>query len=256
MGGYLELYKTDSTKIKEQLYHKLTADYLPEIYNANMEEWYGTFQNFIKSRKHTFDYRHVSYERIIEKLQKDYFLLEQYEFMAILEWFTFYYESEVETHENFLSDHGLISIGTLGSRYEMTIFFGLGCDGILTFYFPLEKPRSFWNDGIPPLNAEETILVIDYLILLCIKIAEIDQYPHLEELKSDLDEDNLKNNLNLNISASQHIESYLLQKQNGSDDRDMKHLFEGGYNYIPGILSDLKKNLAGYGEMIYKDDLF
>lgn len=256
MGGYLELYKTDSTKIKEQLYHKLTADYLPEVYNTNMEEWYGTFQNFIKSRKHTFDYRHVSYEPIIEKLQKEYFLLEQYEFMAILEWFTFYYETELETNEHFLSDHGLTSIGTLGSRYEMTIFFGLGCDGILTFYFPLEKPLSFWNDGMMPLNAEEMELVIDYIILLCYKIAEMDQYPHLKELKSDLDEDILKSNLNLDLSTTRHIEWYLDQKQNGAHDRDMDHLFEGGYNYIPGILSDIKKNLSGYRELIYKDDLF
>ncbi|MFP3597280.1 hypothetical protein [Chryseobacterium sp. SIMBA_029] len=256
MSGYIELYKIDKKRIKDRLYHELTNHSLPYIYREGINRFLGTFQHFMDTHNNTYDYHYASYEKITEKLRTEDFILEYYEVKVILDWLTWYYESEYETHETFLDDHGLISIGTLNTRYELPIFYSIGYKGLTEFYFPQEKKDPLWNGRNFPMHPEELVLIIDYLLLLCIKIAEITEDPDLDTIHYDCKESELKKNLMLDASTTQHLTSYLEQKQSGIEDPEMEHLMNGGYEYYHYILFTLKQDLGNDQDLIYKNDRY
>ncbi|WP_343610708.1 hypothetical protein [Chryseobacterium oranimense] len=255
MGGFIELYKIDKTKIKERLYPKLSDTALPEIYNSNLNTSFGTFQNYLINNKNSLDYLNTSYETILKKLQTEKFTLEHNEFSAIFDWFTWYYQDKHQGDEIIFAEHGLIAIGNLNVRYEVPIFFALTDDGIRDFYLPLLNPTDFkWYNDSSYLNTQKVRLMIDYLVVLCFNIAGYKKDPCQQDIKENFIISDSRNDPNMQISTWKHLESYLNGNRNNRS--TMEHLFEDGYTYIPGIVLDIKRNLGSYQGLIYKDNSY
>ncbi|MBB6370635.1 hypothetical protein [Chryseobacterium shigense] len=256
MGGYIALYKTDNRKIQEKLYPKLSDITLPEIYNSDLDKSFGTFQSFLMANRNNLDYRNANYETILKKLQNGYFTLEHDEFSAILDWFAWYYQDEHQGDENIFAEYGMINIGNLNTRYEIPVFFSLTDNGITDFYLPLQNPAEFvWYNDDSYLSSQKLLLMINYLAALCFSIAVYKEDPCQYEIEKDFGlSDFEKKDPGLQISVHTHLGSYL---QGSEDDLSaMEHLFEYGYTYIPGIISDIKNNLGNYQGTIYKDHCY
>lgn len=146
MGGYFEMYKFDPFKIKENLYPKLVNAELKSIYIPETGRWIDHFKRFFEVNKTS--YRNTTSEKVIGKMESpEPFIFDYDEFSLIIDWLTWYYRDEIDTDALFLDENGLISIGILNSKFEMTALFGLGCEGIEKYFFPLIQPRL---PGIPP----------------------------------------------------------------------------------------------------------
>lgn len=252
MGGYIELYKTDHHKIKERLYQKLSDTTLPEVYIAIINKSFGTFQSFVAENSGSIFYYKVSYESLIKKLRQGNFTLEHNEFTSIIDWFVWYYQDDHQGDENIFAEHGLISIGSFTTRYEVPIFFSLTDNGIRNFYLPLQNPADFkWYTDSSDLTSQKIHLMINYLAALCYTIAVYKEDSCQYDIKTDFGLSDFENNPHLEISVHTHLGAYL--QGNEDDFSAMEHLFDWGYEYMPGIILDLKKNMGTYEGPVYQD---
>lgn len=92
----------------------------------------------------------------------------------------------------------------------------------------------------------------DYLILLSFKVAVYKESPEAEQMRQSLRISQFDTSFNLHISTEKHLNTYL-QDHDYRYRNEMKHLLEGGYEYIPGIMMNIKENLGSYEGPIYLD---
>lgn len=243
MSGFIEIYKIDPNKIKENLYPKLINSALEEVFISGAERRIGNFRQFFENNKDNSDYRNVSYEKIIQKLENDNPVFEYNEFSLIIDWVTWYYNKELDDID-FLDKNGLISIGSLHSRFESTAFFGLGCQGINDYLLPVWKPYFEWNDASFPLNHREFILMIDYMVVLCIKVSSLLGDSEMDDMIRDFQPQSFNNITELEISTDKQIQSYLSQKENFIYKDEMQQLFEGYNVHFAYVLMGLKKRFG------------
>jgi hypothetical protein len=255
MSGFIEIYKIDPIKIKENLYPKLINSELEEVFIPGLERMIGNFKQFFETNQDNFDYRNISYEKIIQKLENDNPVFEYNEFSLIIDWVTWYYNKELDNID-FLDENGLISIGSLHSRFESSAFFGLGCQGINDYLLPVWKPDFEWNDASFPLNHKEFILMIDYMVVLCVKVSSLLEDSEVNDMIKDFQPKSFNNITELEISTEKQIQSYLSQKENFIYKDEMQKLFEGYHVHFAYVLMGLKKDLSDYEGVIYKDDCY
>ncbi|WP_294333313.1 hypothetical protein [uncultured Chryseobacterium sp.] len=256
MGGYLEIYKLNPLKIKENLYPKLINTELNAVYIPETGSWIGHFKKFPEINKK--NYRNTSPETIIRKLESPEPLIFDYdEFSLIIDWLTWYYRNEIDTDDLFLDENGLISIGSLNSKFEMTALFGLGCEGIEKYFFPLIPPGFTWNSGSFPLSQRELVLMTEYMLVFCIAIAGFLEDLSAVEMIEDIQPNAFADIKALKKSTEKHLQQYLSGNENLSYRQELNLLVdEKYYEHYSFILLDLKKNLTGYTGFIYTDECF
>lgn len=256
MGGYLEIYKLNPFKIKENLYPKLVNAELKSVYIPETGRWIEHFRRFFEVNKSS--YRNTSSETVIRKLESpEPFIFDYDEFSLIIDWLTWYFRDEIETDDYFLDENGLVSIGSLNSKFEMTALFGLGCEGVEKYFFPLKQPGLTWNSGSFPLSRRELVLMIDYMLVLCITIAEFLEDPAVGEMIEEVQPDAFTYIKALKKSTEKHLPHYLSEEENLSYQQEMNLLVnEKYYEHYYFILLEIKKNLNGYQGFIYTDECF
>ena len=67
MGGFIELYRLDKAKIRENLYPKISDTSLPYVLIEVIDKSFGNFRDFLKSQS---DFSRISHEKLILKLQQ------------------------------------------------------------------------------------------------------------------------------------------------------------------------------------------
>lgn len=107
MGGFIELYRLDKAKIKENLYPKISDTSLPDVFVDGINKNFGTFQRFLSNQT---TISKVSYEKLLTKLQQENYTLENNEFTALFDWFTWYYQNDHQGDEEIFAHHGFVSI--------------------------------------------------------------------------------------------------------------------------------------------------
>ncbi|MDN3692035.1 hypothetical protein QWZ06_07095 [Chryseobacterium tructae] len=248
MGGYIELYKLDKAKIRENLYPKISDTSLPDVFLKIVNQRFGTFRDFLKSKR---EFSGISYENLLKKLQQENYTLENNEFTALFDWFTWYYQNDHKGDEEIFAHHGFITIHHLNIHNEVPLLFSLATIGVEKFYIPLlDTAPELTIDTI--LSSDELHLMLDYLILLSFKVAVFKEYPDIEEMKGSLEISRFDTNFNLHISTEKHLNTYLQNTDHIYHD-EMNHLLEGGYEYIPDIMMNIKENLGSYRGLIYLD---
>lgn len=251
MGGFIEFYRLDKEKIRENLYPKISDTSLPDMLIEVIDKNFGPFRDFLKSER---EFSGVSYEKLMLKLQQEDYTLENEEFTALFEWFTWYYQNDHEGNEEILAHHGFIGIWHLTTRYEVPLFFALTANGLEKFYLPLLDPTpELTIDGI--LSSDDLLLMADYLILLAFKAAVYKESPDVEEMRKSLEISQFDTSFNLHVSTENQLNTYLKDPDYLYGDV-MKHLLEGGYEYIPGIMMSIKENLGHYQGPIYLDQSY
>lgn len=248
MGGFIELYKLDKAKIRENLYPKISDTGLPYVFLEVINKRFGTFRDFLKSER---EFSGISYEKLMVKLQQEDYTLENEEFTALFDWFTWYYQNDHEGDEEIFAHHGFIGIQHLNIHNEVPLFFALTANGVEKFYFPLLDPvPELTIDYI--LSSNDLLLMVDYLILLSFKAAVFQKSPDVEEMRKSLNISQFDSSPNLHISTENQLNTYL-QDYDYLYRREMEYLLEGGYEYIPGIMMSIKENLGSYQGPIYLD---
>lgn len=251
MGGFIELYKIDKVKIKENLYPKISDTSLPDVFLETIDKRFGSFRDFLKSEP---EFSAISYESILKKLQQENYTLENEEFTALFDWFTWYYQNDHEGDEEIFAHHGFISIWHLTIRYEVPLLFSVTAMGIEEFYIPLlDHAQELTIDRI--LSSNDLLLMVDYLILLSFKVAVYMDSPDVELMRQSLEISKFDTSFNLHISTEKHLNTYL-QDHDYMYRNEMTHLLEGGYEYIPGIMMNIKENLGSYEGPIYLDQRY
>lgn len=124
----------------------------------------------------------------------------------------------------------------------MTALFGLGCKGVEKHFFPLIQPGFTWNSGSFPLSQSELVLMIEYMLVLCITVAEFLEDPSAGEMIEDI-QPNLFTDIEvLKKSAAKHLQQYLSEEENLSYRQEMNLLVkEKYYEHYSFILMDIKK---------------
>ncbi|MEJ5106302.1 hypothetical protein [Chryseobacterium sp. MYb328] len=248
MGGFIEFYRLDKTKIRENLYPKISDTSLPDVFLEVIDKSFGTFRDFLKSER---EFSGISYEKLMLKLQQEDYILENDEFTALFDWFTWYYQNDHEGDEEIFANHGFVSIWHLTTRYEVPLLFSVTTMGIEEFYIPLlDTSPQLTIDSI--LSSDELLLMVDYLILLSFKAAVFQKSPDVEEMRKSLDISRFDTSFNLHISTENQLNTYLQYSDYLYHD-EMEHLLEGGYEYIPDIMMNIKENLGSYQGPIYLD---
>ncbi|WP_160138648.1 hypothetical protein [Chryseobacterium sp. c4a] len=248
MGGFIEFYKLDKARIRENLYPKISDTNLPDVFLEVINKCFGTFRDFLNSEK---EFSRISYEKLMLKLQQEDYTLENNEFTALFDWFTWYYQNDHEGSEEIFAHHGFVSIWHLATRYEVPLLFSVTAMGIEEFYIPLlETALELTIDSI--LSSDELLLMVDYLILLSFKVAVFKESPDVEEMRKSLEISKFDSSPNLHISTEKHLKTYLQDHDYLYRD-DMEHLLEGGYEYIPEIMMSIKESLGCYQGAIYLD---
>ena len=248
MGGFIELYRLDKAKIRENLYPKISDTGLPEVFVAGINKNFGTFHSFLN---HQNTISKVSYEKILAKLQQENYTLENQEFTMLFEWFTWYYQNDHQGDEKIFAHHGFISIWHLTTRYEVPLLFSVAATGVEEFYIPLlDNSPKLTIDSI--LSSDELLLMVDYLILLSFKAAIFKESHYVEEMRKSFNIAQFEPHINLHISTEKHLDTYLQNTDYLYHD-EMKHLLDGGYEYIPDIMMNIKENLNGYQGPVYLD---
>lgn len=251
MGGFIELYKIDKVKIKENLYPKISDTSLPDVFLETIDKRFGSFRDFLKSEP---EFSAISYESILKKLQQENYTLENEEFTALFDWFTWYYQNDHEGDEEIFAHHGFISIWHLTTRYEVPLLFSVTAMGIEEFYIPLlDHAQELTIDRI--LSSNDLLLMVDYLILLSFKVAVYMDSPDVELMRQSLEISKFDTSFNLHISTEKHLNTYL-EDHDYMYRNEMTHLLEGGYEYIPGIMMNIKENLGSYEGPIYLDQRY
>ncbi|MGG7469028.1 hypothetical protein ACVVIH_08770 [Chryseobacterium arthrosphaerae] len=97
--------------------------------------------------------------------------------------------------------------------------------------------------------------MVDYLILLSFKVAVYKESPDVDQMRKALEISKFDTSFNLHISTEKHLNTYLQDPDYMYRD-EMKHLLEGGYEYIPGIMMNIKENLGSYEGPIYLDQSY
>ena len=250
------MYKFDPFKIKENLYPKLVNAELKSVYIPETGRWIDHFKRFFEVNKTS--YRNTTSEKVIGKMESpEPFIFDYDEFSLIIDWLTWYYRDEIDTDALFLDENGLISIGSLNSKFEMTALFGLGCEGIEKYFFPLIQPGFTWNSASFPLSQRELVLMIEYMLVMCITVAEFLEDPDYEEMTKDVQATIFTDSETLKKSAAKHLQQYLSGNENLSYRQEMNLLVnEKYYEHYSSILLDIRKNLTGYEEFIYVDECF
>ncbi len=256
MGGYLEIYKLNPLKIKENLYPKLVNAELKSVYIPETGSWIRHFRKFPEANKN--NYRNTYPETIIGKLESpEPFIFDYDEFSLIIDWLTWYYSDKIDTDDLFLDENGLISIGSLNSKFEMTALFGLGCEGIEKYFFPLIQPGFTWNSGSFPLSQRELVLMTEYMLVFCIAVAGFLEDPSAGEMIEDIQPNAFADIEALKKSTVKHLQQYLSGNENLSYRQELNLLVnEKYYEHYSFILLDIKKNLTGYTGFIYTDERF
>ncbi|MEE6126228.1 hypothetical protein V2E39_02375 [Chryseobacterium arthrosphaerae] len=251
MGGFIEFYRLDKAKIRENLYPKVSDTGLPDVFPETIDKRFGSFRDFLKSER---EFSAISYESILKKLQQEDYTLENEEFTALFDWFTWYYQNDHQGDEEIFAHHGFIGIWHLTTRYEVPLFFGLTANGVEKFYIPLlDHAQELTIDRI--LSSNDLLLMVDYLILLSFKVAVYKESPDVEQMRKALEISKFDTSFNLHISTEKHLNAYLQDPDYMYRD-EMKHLLEGGYEYIPGIMMNIKENLGSYEGPIYLDQSY
>lgn len=246
MSGFIELYRLDKAKIRENLYPKISDTSLPDVLIEVIDKSFGTFRDFLKSEREFSD---LSYEKLMLKLQQEDYTLENEEFTALFDWFSWYYQDDHEGDEEIFADHGFVSIWHLTTRYEVPLLFSVAAKGVEEFYIPLlDNAPELTIDHI--LSSNELLLMVDYLILLSFKAAVFMRSPDIEEMRKTLNIAQFEPYINLRISTEKHLNTYLQNTDDLYRD-EMKHLLEGGYEYIPDIMMNIKENLGNYEGPVY-----
>ncbi|REC61916.1 hypothetical protein DRF65_12875 [Chryseobacterium pennae] len=248
MGGFIEFYRLDKAKIRENLYPKISDTSLPDVFLEVINKSFGTFRDFLKSER---EFSGIFYEKLMLKLQQEDYTLENNEFTALFDWFTWYYQNDHDGNEEIFANHGFVSIWHLTTRYEVPLLFSVTAMGIEEFYIPLlDTSPKLTIDSI--LSSDELLLMVDYLILLSFKAAVFQKSPDVEEMRKSLEISRFDASFNLHISTEKHLNTYLQYSDYLYRD-EMKHLLEGGYEYIPDIMMKIKENLGSYQGPIYLD---
>ncbi len=254
MSGYINIYKLDPIKIKEKLYPMLISTELPEIYIPETERLIHNFKKFLQTNKDDWNYRDASFENIIQKLTVENFNLTYDEFTAINDWFRWYHRDKIDIDEVILDDYGLIEIGSLHTGFETSAFLNLGCKGIEDYLFPIRKPDFEWNEGHFPLNSKELILMIDYMLILCIKISLFLKDSEAGDMIKDFQPNSFSYIQELKLSVEQHLQSYLLKNDETVYHEEMKQMFEGYNVHFAYLLKAMKNDLGNYEGLLYKED--
>lgn len=251
MGGFIEFYRLDKAKIRENLYPKISDTSLPNVFIQGIDKSFGTFRDFLKSKR---EFSGISYEKLVLKLQQEDYTLENEEFTALFDWFTWYYQNDHEGDEEIFANHGFIGIQHLNIHNEVPLFFALTANGVEKFYFPLLDPvPELTIDGI--LSSDDLRLMVDYLILLSFKAAVYKESSDVEEMRKSLEISRFDTSFNLHISTENQLNTYL-QDHDYLYHREMEHLLEAGYEYIPYIMMNIKEHLGNYQGPIYLDQSY
>ncbi|MGG7469027.1 hypothetical protein ACVVIH_08765 [Chryseobacterium arthrosphaerae] len=67
MGGFIEFYKLDKAKIRENLYPKVSDTDLPDVFPETIDKRFGSFRDFLKSER---EFSAISYESILKNFSK------------------------------------------------------------------------------------------------------------------------------------------------------------------------------------------
>lgn len=248
MGGFIEFYRLDKAKIRENLYPKISDTSLPDVFVEGINKSFGTFQRFLSNQT---TISKVSYEKLLTKLQQENYTLDHEEFTMLFDWFTWYYQNDHQGDEEIFAHHGFIGIWYLTTRYEVPLLFSVAAIGIEEFYIPLlDTAPALTIDSI--LSSDDLLLMVDYLILLSFKVAVFKEFSDVEEMRKSLNISQFDSSPNLHISTENQLNTYL-QNNDYLYRHEMEHLLEGGYEYIPGIMMSIKENLGSYQGPIYLD---
>jgi hypothetical protein len=259
MSGRIEFYKIDKLKITENLLPIISDKTLPPretnlkyAYDDPDEYILESFEKWIILKNRKTEYFKTSYNAIFEKIKVDFFLINFEEFHILLDWLTWYFGFEYDNDETFLDNLGIIEIGDLHSREEMTIFYLFGEYGINEFDHNLHKINNLWNEIETPFDSKKMIQVINFLTLILINIIGDNYILNIEEKDKEFVIELLKNNALKNKSLK-FIQSNFTENKLGSYKENYNYLTQCAESYLYKMLS-LKNNIGNYTGLIYRLD--
>jgi hypothetical protein len=258
MSGYFNYYKINKDKTSINLLPKLNDAKLPQKKHYYFpDKLISNFKDYITEINKNSIFTPLSFEEIIFKTKTDFYQINHFEFEAIINWINDYFHDEIEGTEIFHIDLGLKEILTLHSRFENEIL-SLGEDGLNIYYQKIAGKEELSKKASisVPSNAREIELIIDFLIILSIKLilSNIEAYStKREELIDKLK--GLKEN-KLLTEASNLFFGILKDEKN-----DYTKIYEDTIDYFINNaesflyrMEDFKTEITNYDGFIFRED--
>ena len=260
MSGYFNYYKIDTNRTSINLLQKLTDIKLPPKKHFYFpDKLISNFKDYITEINKNSIFTPLSFEEIIFKTKTDFCKINHFEFEAIINWIDDYYNDEFEDIEAFHIDLGFKEILTLHSRFENEIL-SIGEDGLNIYYQKIaEKEKHSKKVSISvPSNAREIELVIDFLIILSIKLITYNIEAYSTEREELIDKLKGLEENKLLTEASNHFFDILKDEKNDytkSYQDTIDYFIESAESFLY-TMQDFKAEITNYDGFIFREDRF